>query len=127
MIDKDYETEAAKTDEDVVIEIANDNSNDCTQLPTTTPDISFTSLSALASADTQSNLDTLINLISETESDSENTQLNDNTNIVDNIHFKSLADASFTSLDDGKRKRKSHSRGCACCEKVLSFIIFIYV
>ena len=124
MVDKYYETEteAAKTDEDVVIEIANDNSNDCTQLPATTPVISFTSSSssALPPADTQSNLDTLISLISETESDSENTQLNDNTNIAntDNIHFKSLADASFTSLDDGRRKRKSHSRGCACCEKV---------
>lgn len=82
-----------------------DNSDDCTQLPprSQSPQI-------LEVAETQSHLDALIDLISENEDDRENY-----TN-----HLPISRNSSFTIESSKVQKRKSHARGCSCCDKVKS-------
>lgn len=72
--------------------------DDCTQLP-------------VQSTETQSHLDALIDLIT----DAEDTDLD--TVVASN---KENHRRSLSAMDTAKiQKRKSHSRGCACCDKVV--------
>lgn len=89
-------------------------------------------ISILPEIETRSNFDALISLISESENGHENEtcEISNNNNSNNNnnnnnqpIHSENIitnrltGDISFTSVE-GKRKRKSHARGCSCCEKV---------
>ena len=118
-----------------------DSSDDCTQLPAnkllnvdteTNPGSSQTSNYsnsipvAAALAETQSNLDALICLISETESEPGTTE---NTLQVTCTAQNKLASATFNKVPSPsfKRNRKSHAGGCACCDKVRSPCSLNYV
>ena len=97
-----------------------DNSDDCTQLPpqSQSPQIPQT-------AETQSHLDALIDLLSENDDGDETTN---------DINPLSISRNSSFAIESSKiQKRKSHARGCSCCDKVrrrglefhLHFISFI--
>ena len=120
---------------DVSVDVVDDRidcSVDCTQLPRThsqpvlviedtplpNPESSFT-----VATETQSNLDVLVSLISETESENDHYAGNHSPLPSKSAAFDSVnsvnSDSSFASMDGKRRRqRKSHSRGCACCDKV---------
>lgn len=104
-----------------------DSLNDCTQLPSHAPLPRHVQLSSPPShlspqsshSQTQSNLDALFSLISDPDSDPE----------IENISPGPAANrSSLAGFDSGgKRKRKSHARGCVCCDKVKgNFIIIVF-
>lgn len=76
-----------------------DSLNDCTQLPASQSQIH-----------SQSNLDALVSLISETESEGPE------------IVIEAAASRPPPAASSA-RKRKSHARGCACCEKVKIILV----
>lgn len=80
----------------------NDNNDDCTQLP---PPLSPRKLQP--QAETQSNLDALIDLISDSD---------ETTDDIDPPPISRTS--SFTFEAPRIQKRKSHARGCSCCDKV---------
>lgn len=83
----------------------NSNNDDCTQLPP--PPQSPRKLQS--QAETQSNLDALIDLISDSEGDE----------TTDDIDPPPISrNSSFTFEAPRIQKRKSHARGCSCCDKV---------
>lgn len=90
---------SAVLDDDNHEEGDEDSLNDCTQLPP--------SQSQLHS---QSNLDALVSLISETESEGPEI-------VIETAASRPPPAASSA------RKRKSHARGCACCEKVKIILV----
>lgn len=84
----------------------NNNNDDCTQLP---PPLSPRKLQP--QAETQSNLDALIDLISDSDGDGDET--------TDDIDPPPISrTSSFTFEAPRIQKRKSHARGCSCCDKV---------
>lgn len=87
----------------------NEEKEDSTQLPAKLTDL------PPRNSQTQSNLDALVSLISETESEPD-PQLSPAP--------KYDLVTSFAEYDGGKKKRKSHARGCACCEKVKCYYLF---
>ena len=90
--------------------------DECTQLPTKPPS-PRTPIPhpPIQTAETQSHLDALIDLISdgdETE-DVEPTPQKEKENTT-----RSNINSSFTMESSKIQKRKSHARGCSCCDKV---------
>jgi hypothetical protein len=88
-----------------------DTNNDFTQLPPPHP-------SQSKSLETQSNLEALIDLISEEEEE----KYGDYTaNYIEPL--PTSRSNSFTIESSKIQKRKSHARGCSCCDKVPIIII----